>query len=90
MFDQLIEICNETQKALEEEKAAKFLLDEAKSKVEEKKKALRSLASREPMFCDQKFQEVLYPYNGEIYLIQYSDGFRTVLAQKVEFYKPEA
>lgn len=89
MFDELIRLSRVLKSAYQDLSDAESLLEEAKARVESGKKAVRAFSVDGKSGYDLRdFKEILYPFEGGIYLIRYSDGGRALVAEKVEFYKP--
>ncbi|MCA6507233.1 MAG: hypothetical protein IM586_12520 [Pseudanabaena sp. M172S2SP2A07QC] len=86
MFDELVEVCNELTAAYQAEVEIENQLKDQKAKIDALKTQLRT-ASNVTTIYPKAFEQTLYSYKGEIYLIQYSQSTGNVIAEKINFFK---
>ena len=84
MFDELVEVCNELTAAYQAEAEIEKRLKDQKAKIEALKVQLRDASN---VTYPREFEQSLYSYKGEIYLIQYSQGIGNLIAEKINFFK---
>lgn len=92
MFDKLIETCNELKDAYTAKKDAEQALKDATHKVESLQSKIKAFTQGNTLPTSLKESlpsEFLYPYGGEIYLVSFSENHRALIAEKIEFYKPQ-
>lgn len=85
MFDQLVEACNELTAALQKEAELAQQLKVQKSEIDTLKNQVRTASTAT---YPKGFQQSLYSYKGEIYLIQYCQAMGGLIAEKINFFQP--
>lgn len=96
MFDALVERCNLLKSAFIYRDEMKAALSNAEARVKEKKEAVKNFTNgfKFPFHelgesaAQDHFQEVLYRFDGDVYLISFHSNERCLVAEKVEFYNP--
>jgi hypothetical protein len=97
MFDKLIEDCESLKSAFIQRDEAKKALAEAEANVKLKKESVKQFTNDFTFpyhdlgrsAAQDHFQEVLYRFNEDVYLISFHNTERCLVAEKIEFYKPQ-